>query len=87
MTMADADATPVSPVGASKPEISVSAPAINNEPVELDSTPTSPEELRKRRGSKEEVLTAEEREVRALRLPWVAWVECANGMVEEGAAY
>lgn len=61
--MADTDTTPVSPVGASKPEISVSAPAINDQPVELDSTPTSPEESRKSRGSKEESLTPEEREV------------------------
>lgn len=53
----------MSPVGVDKPEISVSAAAINNEPVELDSTPTSPEELRKRRGSKEDV-SPEEKEVR-----------------------
>lgn len=61
--MADTDTTPISPVGTSKPEISVSAPSINNEPVELDSTPTSPEELRKRRGSKEDI-SPEEKEVR-----------------------
>lgn len=64
-TTADDQTTPISPVGATKPEISVSAPAINNEPVELDSTPTSPEELKKRRGSKEDAvaLTEEEKEV------------------------
>lgn len=61
--MADSEDTPVSPVGANRPEISVSAAAINHEPVELDSTPTTPEELRKRRGS-QEVVSAEEKEVR-----------------------
>lgn len=60
--MSDAQGTPVSPVGVSKPEISVSAAAINSEPVELDSTPTSPEDLKKRRGSKEDI-SPEEKEV------------------------
>lgn len=60
--MADTQGTPVSPVGVNKPEISVSAASINNEPVELDSTPTSPEEQRRRRGSKDDV-SPEEKEV------------------------
>jgi len=49
-----ADQTPVSPVGANKPELTVSAPTIevNTEPVELDGTPTSPEALKHRRESK-----------------------------------
>jgi hypothetical protein len=66
--MADASETPISPVTASKPELTISAPAVNEEPVELDSTPTSPEKVRLgRRGSKTEVLadlSPEEREVR-----------------------
>jgi hypothetical protein len=61
--MVDTDKAPISPVGVSKPEISVSAAAINSEPVELDSTPTSPEELQKRRGSKDEI-SPEDKEVR-----------------------
>lgn len=62
--MANTEATPISPVdAANKPEISISAAPVNNEPVELDSTPTSPEEQRRRRGSKEENVSAEEQEV------------------------
>ena len=67
--MADASETPISPVGQSKPELTISAPAVNDEPVELDGTPTSPEKVRVvgRRGSKAEDLAGlnpEEREVR-----------------------
>jgi hypothetical protein len=66
--MADASETPISPVTMSKPELTISAPAVNEEPVELDSTPASPEKVRLgRRGSKTEVLgdlSPEEREVR-----------------------
>jgi hypothetical protein len=67
--MASASETPISPVGVSKPELTISAPAMNEEPVELDGTPTSAENVRSglaRRGSKAEVLaelSAEEREV------------------------
>lgn len=67
--MASASETPISPVGVSKPELTISAPAMNDEPVELDGTPTSPETARLglgRRGSKTEVmaeLSPEEQEV------------------------
>lgn len=60
-----ASETPISPVGVSKPELTITAASINNEPVELDSTPTSPEKSR-RRGSKAEALeqlAPEEQEV------------------------
>lgn len=61
--MASTDPTPISPVTrTANPEISVSAAAINNEPVELDSTPTSPEEQRRRRSSKDDV-SPQEKEV------------------------
>ena len=66
--MSNASETPISPVGVSKPELTISAPAVNDEPVELDGTPTSPETAKSgRRGSKAEVLAdlkPEEREVR-----------------------
>ena len=49
-------ATPVSPVSGSKqpPLLTLSSPvvAVNTQAVELDATPTSPERLRERRGSK-----------------------------------
>lgn len=67
--MADTD-YPISPVTANKPELTLSGTTVDvnpEAPVELDSTPTSPEHLaRNRRGSKGEVLTQltpEEREV------------------------
>ncbi|KAK4897353.1 hypothetical protein LTR27_004873 [Elasticomyces elasticus] len=56
---------PISPVGASKPELTISAAAVNAEPIELDGT-TSPEHAR--RGSKAELhseLSPQERERRA----------------------
>lgn len=62
-----AETTPISPVGVTKPELTVSAASINNEPVELDSTPTSPEKTREgRRGSKVDALdlSPQEQEVR-----------------------
>ena len=66
--MAEASETPISPVGVSKPELTISSPAVNDEPVELDGTPTSPEKAKVgRRGSKGEGLadlSPEEREVR-----------------------
>ncbi|KAK4550359.1 hypothetical protein LTR36_003326 [Oleoguttula mirabilis] len=52
--MTDTSGTPISPVGQINPELTISAASINNEPVELDGTPTSPERLR--RGSKPLVL-------------------------------
>ncbi|KAK3617394.1 hypothetical protein LTR56_012770 [Elasticomyces elasticus] len=57
---------PISPVGASKPELTISAAAVNAEPIELDGRPTSPEHAR--RGSKAELhseLSPQEREKRA----------------------
>ena len=56
----------VSPIRTVKPELPLSAPSINSEPVELDSTPTSPEKLRARRASRDELLAelgGEEKEV------------------------
>jgi len=46
----------VSPVDTEKPEFVISAQSINAEPVELDSTPTSPEKVRARRASRDELL-------------------------------
>ena len=62
------DKTPISPVKETKPELTLSAASLNNEPVELDGTPTSPEEMRAaRRGSRSDTLveqqSPEEREV------------------------
>ncbi|KAK4498777.1 hypothetical protein PRZ48_009287 [Zasmidium cellare] len=57
------DQTPISPIKLTKPELTISAAAINNEPIELDGTSISPEELRlARRGSKAEALEALEAE-------------------------
>lgn len=65
--MADSAENPISPVDVSKPELTISAPSLNEEPVELDSTPTSPENVRNgRQGSKAEVIaqmSPEEKEV------------------------
>jgi len=41
--MANASGVPISPVGKSNPQFTLSAAAINNEPVELDGEPASPE--------------------------------------------
>ena len=49
-----------------KPELPLSAPSINPEPAELDSTPASPEKVRARRVSRDEMLAelgGEEKEV------------------------
>jgi hypothetical protein len=46
----------VSPIDTAKPEFIISAQSINAEPVELDSTPTSPEKVRARRASRDELL-------------------------------
>jgi hypothetical protein len=59
----------ISPVTTEKPELIVSAPSINSEPVELDSTPTSPDKVRTRRASRDELLAEldeEEKEVSIL---------------------
>ncbi|TKA83747.1 hypothetical protein B0A55_00042 [Friedmanniomyces simplex] len=64
--MANASGAPISPVGVSKPELTLSAAAINDEPIELDGQPASPEHLR--RSSKADALEAispQEREKRA----------------------
>ena len=65
--MASASETPISPVTGSKPELTISTPSINAEPIELDSSPASPENVRNgRRASKPEALeelSPEEREV------------------------
>lgn len=57
--------TPISPVTTSKPpEFTISAPAVNSEPVELDSTPTSAEKVHDlKHGSKPEQLSPEEQKV------------------------
>lgn len=55
---------PISPVGTSKPELTISPPAVNDEPIELDGTPTSPEQLKNgRRRSKQDDPSPEEKEV------------------------
>ena len=66
--MASNSGAPISPVGVSKPELTLSAAAINDEPVELDgmeldSKPTSPEARRGSRADVLEDLSPEEREV------------------------
>ena len=64
--MASAGQDIVSPIRTVKPELPLSAPSINSEPVELDSTPTSPEKMRARRASRDELLAeldGEEKEV------------------------
>jgi hypothetical protein len=56
----------VSPISTDKPEFIISAQSINAEPVELEGTPTSPEKLRARRASRDELLAElgeEEKEV------------------------
>jgi hypothetical protein len=56
----------ISPIRTMKPELPLSAPSINPEPVELDSTPASPEKMRIRRASRDELLAeldGEEKEV------------------------
>ncbi|WPH02534.1 Hypothetical protein R9X50_00539900 [Acrodontium crateriforme] len=66
--MTDSSGFPISPIRVNRPELTISPAAINSEPVELDSTPASPETV-KRRGSKttmlEMALTPEEQEKRA----------------------
>jgi hypothetical protein len=64
--MATAGQDVVSPIRTVKPELPLSAPSINSEPVELDSTPASPEKMRARRASRDELLAelgGEEKEV------------------------
>lgn len=56
---------PVSPVGASRPEFRIDHVAINNEPVELDGTPTSPAQTQ-RRLSSQDGTTAEGKQVHQL---------------------
>lgn len=64
--MATASQDVISPITTEKPELVVSAASINSEPVELDSTPASPEKVRARRASRDELLAEldeEEKEV------------------------
>jgi hypothetical protein len=68
-TMATASQDIISPVTTEKPELIFSAPSINSEPVELDSTPASPDKVRTRRASRDELLAeldGEEKEVSIL---------------------
>jgi hypothetical protein len=68
-TMATASQDIISPVITEKPELIFSAPSINSEPVELDSTPASPDKVRTRRASRDELLAeldGEEKEVSIL---------------------
>jgi hypothetical protein len=72
----------ISPVTTEKPELIVSAPSINSEPVELDSTPTSPDKVRTRRASRDELLAEldeEEKEVSVLARRFSA---AARGMIQ-----
>ncbi|KAF2772044.1 hypothetical protein EJ03DRAFT_348856 [Teratosphaeria nubilosa] len=60
-----ASADPISPVGVSRPELTISPASINNQPIELDSTPSSTRNTR--RGSRAAVLedmSPQEREKR-----------------------
>lgn len=64
--MATASQDIVSPIRTEKPELIFSAPSINSEPVELDSTPASADKMRARRASRDELLAelgGEEKEV------------------------
>ncbi|KAF2164130.1 hypothetical protein M409DRAFT_25477 [Zasmidium cellare ATCC 36951] len=63
MASSSSDQTPISPIKFTRPELTISAAAINNEPIELDGTSISPDELRlARRGSKADALAALEAE-------------------------
>ena len=56
----------ISPIRTEKPDLVFSTPSINPEPVELDSTPASPDKVRARRASRDELLAGlggEEKEV------------------------
>jgi hypothetical protein len=64
--MASSSDQVVSPVDTAKPEFIISAQSINSEPVELDGTPASPEKVRARRASRDELIAGlgvEEKEV------------------------
>lgn len=64
--MADTE-LPISPINASKPELTLSAASLNDHPIELDSTPISPQRAKQaasRRGSRDDI-SPEEQEVRA----------------------
>jgi hypothetical protein len=64
--MATSNDQVVSPIDTAKPEFIISAQSINAEPVELDSTPASPEKVRARRASRDELIAElgeEEKEV------------------------
>jgi len=64
--MATSSDPPISPVTASRPELTISAASVNAEPVELDGTPTSPERARtiaSRRGSRPTNLELTEEEL------------------------
>ncbi len=88
--MAAASETPISPVGVSKPELTISAPAVNEEPVGLDGTPSSHEKVKTgRRGSKAEGmadLDPEEREVRDTREPISSGLTNVCHVVEKAKA-
>jgi hypothetical protein len=87
--MASASETPISPVTDSKPELTISAPSINAEPVELDSTPASPENVRNgRRASKPEALeelSPKEKEVGRIVVQLVAVKELTHAIEKSEA--
>lgn len=61
----------VSPIRTDRPELTLSAASINAEPVELDSTPASPDKVRARRASRDELLAelgGEQKEVCNMRV-------------------
>lgn len=67
--MATASQDIISPIKTENPELIFSAPSINAAPIELDSTPASPDKVRARRASRDELLaelSGEEKEVRIL---------------------
>lgn len=82
--MAASDA-PVSPVIASKPELTISPAAVNNEPVELDSTPASAE--KRRRGSRAtglQEMSTEERQVHMNNLMVINSLRLTDGHHRKG---
>lgn len=77
---------PISPVTITKPELTISAPAINNEPVELDGTPTSTGIKERRRSSKQDEASPDEQEV-ILKIICSAWRYADMQHPEEGSAH
>lgn len=73
--MTDSSGVPISPSEVSKPELTLSAASVNDEPAELDGTPTSPDKARRgsRAAALEDPSLAEQEVQRSLLGPMVAY--------------